>query len=294
LFDWCGSAGLEAYRGRSNYNTVVEAHNDSLPVSDVDRFLRPSVYDLSTHGYSLCKALSKLDSAPGRLPPLVEGAPASKLQSSDPLPLVCASLERWSLVTGTRVGAWPPPLAPRAPEVPQGLESHDEAGGGRDASDAPQPTFEVPQDRNVEVAYKHMFTTLEDRAAALEGRLSEMADAIMTAYGLSELVAPVGTVSQVGHLCRCMSPVPSCVSHINLTLLFLCDLQTPIVYIGRVVVDGEGKINPASVLLEGNTQGPLAAAVPTARVLLDLRDVPAFSLFPGQVRMWEDLECASA
>ncbi len=59
--------------------------------------------------------------------------------------------------------------------------------------------------------------------------------------------------------------------------------QTSIVYIGRVVVDGEGKINPTSVLLEGNTQGPLAAATPTARVLLDLRDVPSFSLFPGQV-----------
>jgi hypothetical protein len=70
---------------------------------------------------------------------------------------------------------------------------------------------------------------------------------------------------------------------------FLCAcvrvcLQTPVVYVGRVVVDGEGKINHSSVLLEGNCQGDNASVVPTARVLLDLRDVPGFSLFPGQVR----------
>ena len=215
---------------------------------DAARLARPTVFDLTSHGYALGKSLSKLDSAPGRLPPLVEGgAAAPKLQSSHPLPLVCASLERWAAVTGCRVGALQPP-------APQAADGAAAAAPEADADTPPPPSFDMPEDRNVEVAYKHMFTTLEDRAAALEGRLSEMADAIVAVHGLGDLLVPVGAVS-----------------------------QAPVVWVGRVCVDGEGKLNPTSVMLEGNTRGPLAAAVPSARVLLDLRDVPAFSLFPGQI-----------
>lgn len=244
------SAGVEAYRSRSNFNTVVESFNEALPVPDAARLARPPVFDLTSHGYALGKSLSKLDGAPGRLPPLVEGGASvvPKLVSSDPLPLVCASLERWAAVTGSRVGALQPP------PVPQAADGAAAAAPEADADAPPPPSFDMPEDRNVEVAYKHMFTTLEDRAAALEGRLSEMADAIVAAHGLGDLLVPVGAVS-----------------------------QAPVVWVGRVCVDGEGKLNPTSVMLEGNTRGPLAAAVPSARVLLDLRDVPAFSLFPGQV-----------
>lgn len=245
------SAGVEAYRSRANFNTVVESLNEALPVPEAARLARPAVFELTSRGFTLAKSLSKLDGAPGRLPPLVEGGVAApKLQSSDPLPLVCASLERWAAVTGARVGVLPPPAAPVPPPPAPGGEGGDVAAPAA----PPPPSFDPPEDRNVEVAYKHMFTTLEDRAAALEGRLSEMADAIVAAHGLAELLVPVGAVS-----------------------------QTPVVCVGRVCVDGEGKINPASVMLEGNTRGPLAAVVPSARVLLDLRDVPSFSLFPGQV-----------
>jgi hypothetical protein len=241
---------VEAYRSRANFNTVVESLNEALPVPEAARLTRPAVFELTSRGFTLAKSLSKLDGAPGRLPPLVEGgAVAPKLQSSDPLPLVCASLERWAAVTGARVGVLPAPAA--APPPAPALEDGDAAPA---AQPPLLPSYDPPEDRNVEVAYKHMFTTLEDRAAALEGRLSEMADAIVAANGLAELLVPVGTVS-----------------------------QTPVVCVGRVCVDGEGKINPASVMLEGNTRGPLAAVVPSARVLLDLRDVPSFSLFPGQV-----------
>lgn len=237
---------MEAYRGRTNFNTTVESFNEGLLVpGGSERLVRPTAYDLTAHGFAFAKSLSKFDSAPGRLPPLVEGGTiAPKLAPTDPLPLVCASIERWAAVTGCRVGV-PSSQAP-APAPPD-----DDADA---AAAPPPPSFDPPEDRNVEVAYKHMFTTLEDRAAALEGRLSEMVDAIVALHGLAELLVPVGSVS-----------------------------QAPIVCVGRVCVDGEGKINPASVMLEGNTRGPLAAAVPSARVLLDLREVPAFSLFPGQV-----------
>ena len=115
-------------------------------------------------------------------------------------------------------------------------------------------SFAAPDDRNVHVPYKYMFTTVAERAEMLEERLQEMCDALVAAHGLGALVVPPGTTS-----------------------------QSPIVVVGRVCVDGEGKLNPASVLLEGsNSSGPLAAAR-FGRVHLDLRHMPSFSLFPGQV-----------
>jgi DNA polymerase alpha subunit B len=56
--------------------------------------------------------------------------------------------------------------------------------------------------------------------------------------------------------------------------------QTEVVVAGRVVCDseGEGRLNPASVLLEGSR-----ATSGGERVRLDLIDCPVFSLFPGQV-----------
>jgi hypothetical protein len=194
------SAGLEAYRSRSNFNTIVESFNDTLPISDGDRLAQPSVYELTTFGYSLSKALSKLDSAPGRLPPLVEGVAVPKLVSSDPLPLVCTSLERWSLVSGTRLCLVAPAPVSETLPAPGSVEPQAvEGSSGQGSAETPPVVFEIPQDRNVDIPYKHMFTTLEDRAAALEGRLSEMADAIVDAYGLKDLFVPVGSVSQVWH-----------------------------------------------------------------------------------------------
>ena len=54
--------------------------------------------------------------------------------------------------------------------------------------------------------------------------------------------------------------------------------QDDVTVVGRVVCDSEGRLNEASVQLEGcvaNSAG--------MRVRLELRDVPSFSLFPGQI-----------
>jgi len=47
--------------------------------------------------------------------------------------------------------------------------------------------------------------------------------------------------------------------------------------VGRVVCEGDGRLNEASVLLEGS-----GAASDGHRVRLELRDLPRFALFPGQ------------
>ena len=47
--------------------------------------------------------------------------------------------------------------------------------------------------------------------------------------------------------------------------------------VGRVVCEGEGRLNEASVLLEGSAKHSAGS-----RVRLELRDLPRFALFPGQ------------
>lgn len=48
--------------------------------------------------------------------------------------------------------------------------------------------------------------------------------------------------------------------------------------VGRVCCDGEGRFNDKSVLLEGTREESAGE-----RVLLDLSELEAFTLFPGQV-----------
>ena len=54
--------------------------------------------------------------------------------------------------------------------------------------------------------------------------------------------------------------------------------QDDITVVGRVVCDSEGRLNEASVQLEGDMANSAGM-----RVRLELRDVPSFSLFPGQI-----------
>ena len=54
--------------------------------------------------------------------------------------------------------------------------------------------------------------------------------------------------------------------------------QDDVTVVGRVVCDSEGRLNEASVQLEGSM-----ATSNGMRVRLELRDVSAFSLFPGQI-----------
>ena len=54
--------------------------------------------------------------------------------------------------------------------------------------------------------------------------------------------------------------------------------QDDVTVVGRVVCDSEGRLNEASVQLEGDMANSAGM-----RVRLELRDVPSFSLFPGQI-----------
>lgn len=51
--------------------------------------------------------------------------------------------------------------------------------------------------------------------------------------------------------------------------------------LGQIGCDGNGKLNAKSVLLVGDREHSGGAQVP-----LDLSELPEYSLFPGQVRLW--------
>ncbi|RYG52054.1 hypothetical protein EON67_02075 [archaeon] len=62
--------------------------------------------------------------------------------------------------------------------------------------------------------------------------------------------------------------------------------QEPVVYVGRIVADtdtGDGRLNSTSLAIEGYAADAGAQSVQHTRVTLDLREVPGFSLFPGQI-----------
>lgn len=287
---------------------------DALAAAAMKPHTRHSIATLRALGFKTFKNVGELVKGAGGGRAGRGGAADGSLSATEPFPLVVSSVTRWAEVTGMRVGLPPIPPPPpvleadAAPAPSGGASSPGAAasspgaksspgGGGASASssspsggagasagspavdglegggmaldeddgeDAGAPDsrrFEVPANRNVEEPFKYMFTTLEKRAAALEGRLEEVGDAIITANSLEGLLEPVGTVS-----------------------------QSPLVYVGRVCVDGEGKINATSVLLEGSSQDPIPGGLANrnphmraGRIALDLRDVPAFSLFPGQI-----------
>eukprot|EP00904_Undaria_pinnatifida_P004135 jgi/Undpi1/13722/HiC_scaffold_9.g03375.m1 len=96
--------------------------------------------------------------------------------------------------------------------------------------------------------YRYMYTPLEERAAALEKGLLSLQGQMESRFGLGE-VTPVG--------------VPR---------------QEQVVAVGRVCCESaEGKINRASILLEGSRRDSSGQ-----RVHLDLRELQSFALFPGQ------------
>ena len=329
------ASAVAEFESRKNQGTELDSYNANNPAlaSTANAWARLSVASLKAAGYRTFKPLSRLDNMPGRLPVAAASWSSSaaafaapvKLAPSDPLPLVCASVQRWADVTGLRIGLPPVPQSSssssaaaaltRSSSSPSGISSGSGSSGpvspaqqqqstpagspsqstgaavaasvspasGGGAFSALSPTtsptaaaataaaiagpdaaaavtgedarsFDAPEHRNADVPFKYMFTTLDDRAEALEGRLAEVGDAIVAAHGLEALVVPAGTTS-----------------------------QAPVVVVGRICVDGEGKINPSSVLLEGsNAHGPLPSAR-LGRIHLDLREVPSFSLFPGQI-----------
>ena len=56
------------------------------------------------------------------------------------------------------------------------------------------------------------------------------------------------------------------------------DLQEPLLMVGRICCDSEGRLNERSVLLEGSME--LSDGM---RAKLDLSKLDGFKLFPGQV-----------
>ena len=99
--------------------------------------------------------------------------------------------------------------------------------------------------------YRYMYTTLDERARALEEHFFDMQEKMCEAEGLnSDNLTPVGLPSQDD--------------------VWVC---------GRICNDSsEGKINSKSVLLEGSKEDSSGR-----RVQLDLQEMPGYSLFPGQI-----------
>ena len=82
----------------------------------------------------------------------------------------------------------------------------------------------------------------------MDARIDQMADAIQAVHNVPDLTPPAQ---------------PS---------------MDRVVAVGRIACDSEGKLNDQSILLEASRM--LGAGM---RVRLALHELPAFSLFPGQV-----------
>jgi DNA polymerase alpha subunit B len=110
---------------------------------------------------------------------------------------------------------------------------------------------------NVERRYRFMFTTLDERARALDRHLLNLQSEMCTMASVDEsALQPVGVPSQ--------------------DMVWVC---------GRICCDSaEGKINKASVLLEGSRKESNGR-----KVQLDLSELPGFSVFPGQIVLVEGI-----
>ncbi len=139
-------------------------------------------------------------------------------------------------------------------EEPEALRVNPLVGGGGEGEQQHQQQqrgFHPPRplrDRNTYAPYRWMFSPLHERANALEDRLEEM----MGAIG-SQASAPLETMS-----------------------------------VGRICAESEAsRVNASSVSLElpkgHNSALAAAGGGASGRMTLDLREVPKFAVFPGQV-----------
>mmetsp|Transcript_8707 Transcript_8707/g.20850 ORF Transcript_8707/g.20850 Transcript_8707/m.20850 type:complete len:644 (-) Transcript_8707:254-2185(-) len=115
-------------------------------------------------------------------------------------------------------------------------------------------------DDNLLEPYRHMFTTLEDRASALEAKLNDLGEKIIEQHGIGSGdngIAPLVEVNVPGHDKGC--------------------------YVGRICNEAhQGKMNQTSVVIEGSS-----SSCGGARITVDLRTLKSkkipYSLFPGQI-----------
>ena len=108
---------------------------------------------------------------------------------------------------------------------------------------------------NIKSRYRYMFTSLEERARALDKHLLKLQEQLCALASIADgELHPVGVPSQ--------------------DVVWVC---------GRICCEAaEGKINKSSVVLEGSRRDSAGR-----RVHLDLSEVPAYSLFPGQIVLVE-------
>ncbi|KAG7347080.1 DNA polymerase alpha/epsilon subunit B [Nitzschia inconspicua] len=129
---------------------------------------------------------------------------------------------------------------------------------------------------NVTKPYRHMFTTMEDRASALEQLLVERKEAIMKYHGLSAESNTLGSTIETDE--DDVDGVFAPLDEVNVAR------QEKITCIGRICNEAhEGKLNPTSVVIEGSSK-----TCGGARINVDLSHMQTthkipFSLFPGQV-----------
>ena len=111
---------------------------------------------------------------------------------------------------------------------------------------------------NVMQRYRYMFTTLEERARALDQHHTALQEDMSSRAGIN-------TLGAVG--------VPS---------------PEPVWVCGRICNEAsEGKINKTSVVLEGSRSGSSGR-----RTHLELQELPGYSLFPGQIVMVEGINAS--
>ncbi|XP_056366125.1 DNA polymerase alpha subunit B [Oenanthe melanoleuca] len=96
--------------------------------------------------------------------------------------------------------------------------------------------------------YKFMFQRALDLREVLAGRVEELGEVLRRHHGLDGFSS---------------TALPA---------------QEPVTVLGQISCDGNGKLNPKSVLLVGDREHSGGAQVP-----LDLSELPEYSLFPGQV-----------
>ena len=110
---------------------------------------------------------------------------------------------------------------------------------------------------NVQQRYRFMFTTLEERAKALDKHLLQLQTEMCHCANIDEsTLQPVGVPSQ--------------------EVVWVC---------GRIFCEAaEGKLNKTSLILEGSRKDSGGR-----RVHLDVSELPSFSFFPGQIILVEGI-----
>jgi DNA polymerase alpha subunit B len=130
----------------------------------------------------------------------------------------------------------------------------------------------------VDKPYRHMFEKLRDRADVLDGIIDDLGDKMVSKHKLlkkATLAVDAAPATAEG------APAVAAVAAVEGETLAHVALpnQEDVTVVGRVCLDGrEGKLNAASVVLEGSRETSNGA-----RVMLDLSGIEEFSMFPGQI-----------